>query len=73
MTRAAWYTIAASDIAGEIKYEMENHSWTKSGSFPWEYCRYCGLIALRNKFTKWAINKGCNNSYHPGYHEQWEM
>lgn len=51
----------------EIKYEYEAHSPIKKKYLPWPYCRYCGLIFLKNKTTKWCINMGCNSRYHPKY------
>lgn len=35
-----------------------------------QVCVGCGLIALNNKFTDWAIDKGCDNLYHPSYKSQ---
>jgi len=29
------------------------------------YCVGCGLVRLNNAFTRWAIDKGCNNEDHP--------
>lgn len=34
------------------------------------YCIHCGLVALNNDFTRWAIDKGCMNELHPSYKNQ---
>lgn len=51
----------------KIKYEYEKHSPTTVKFMPWLMCRYCGLVYLNNRITKWCIKMGCNNEYHPGY------
>ena len=50
-------------------YKFVSHSFTKTivGK---KYCSRCGLMALNNPFTEWAIDKGCNNSDHPNYQQQ---
>ena len=47
-------------------YKYIPHSFTKRivGK---QVCSRCGLIALNNKITQWAIDKGCNHSDHPSY------
>lgn len=37
-----------------------------------QYCSKCGLMALNNSFTRWAIDKGCMNYLHPSYRNQWK-
>lgn len=49
------------------KYEPHNFNGTIAGK---KYCLKCGLVALNNSFTKWGIDKGCNNKEHPGYENQ---
>lgn len=48
------------------KYEMYAHNpaATISGK---KYCVHCGLVYLNNEFTRWAIQKGCDNKNHPQY------
>jgi len=48
-------------------YEYEPHNFKKRKRFPWLVCNNCGLVTLGNKFTEWAIGKGCDNRYHPSY------
>jgi hypothetical protein len=50
-----------------IKYEYEPHSPTQMRNMPWLYCRHCGLLYLKNDFTRWCIKMGCDHKYHPGY------
>lgn len=51
----------------EIKYTYEAHSPVFLKEASCYYCRYCGLVYLKNKFTKWCIRMGCNHNYHPQY------
>lgn len=46
------------------KYEPHNFQQTKIGK---QVCVNCGLVMSNNKFTRWAIDKGCKNSLHPSY------
>jgi hypothetical protein len=50
-----------------VKYSYEAHSPVKVKQLPWPVCRHCGLVYLKNEFTRWCIGKGCNNSYHPEF------
>lgn len=47
-------------------YRMEAHSFTTrvGGKV---CCSKCGLVALNNAFTDWAVRMGCNNRDHPSY------
>jgi hypothetical protein len=48
------------------KYKLEPHNF--SGTICGKpYCVRCGLIAMRNEFTQWSIDKGCLSEYHPQY------
>ncbi len=47
-------------------YKLQEHSFSKR-IMGKAYCSRCGLIALRNPFTQWAIRMGCNSSLHPNY------
>ena len=60
-----WVPAEIEDV--EIKYSYEPHSPIKVKSIPWLYCRYCGLVYLNNKITRWCIKMGCNSDYHPNF------
>lgn len=62
-------TFSADEQAPQ-KYTMEPHSWKQVRFFSWPVCRYCGLVLLRNSFTKWCGAHGCNYRLHPGYQVQ---
>lgn len=48
--------------------EIEQHNFQKLyKGIPWLVCAKCGLVALRNPFTKWCMSNGCNHSEHPNY------
>lgn len=67
MSKKEWVTITEPWKPEKITYKFEKHSPVKSKSFPWMYCKYCGLVYLKNRFTKWAIKTGCLNEYHIDY------
>lgn len=49
-------------------YKFEAHSFkTDLRIAGKQYCQHCGLLALNNEFTSWAIKYGCNNEDHPTY------
>jgi len=50
-----------------MHYEYDPHSWIKCSQVGRERCIKCGLLALHNKFTRWCIKMGCDNSNHPKY------
>jgi hypothetical protein len=51
-----------------MKYVFEAHDPVKRFKrLSWLVCKYCGLVYLNNRFTKWSIKKGCNSSDHPDY------
>jgi len=66
MSKSGYWVPAEIDDK-KIKYTYEKHSPIMLRGTPWVYCKYCGLVYLNNRFTKWCIKKGCNNSYHPEY------
>lgn len=37
------------------EYKHEAHSWRKPKRYPWMVCQNCGLVALKNPLTEWAI------------------
>lgn len=51
-------------------YKFESHSFSKHVAGK-QCCSKCGLLALNNDFTYWAIKMGCNNSDHPSYRKEW--
>lgn len=47
-------------------YTYEPHNYNgKVGHLP--YCLKCGLILMKNDFSRWADKVGCNNKDHPSY------
>lgn len=65
MKNGSWVTAEIKDK--EIVYSFESHSPVALKGTPWLYCKYCGLVYLRNKLTRWCIKSGCNNAYHKDY------
>lgn len=53
-------------LPDKVPYTFEPHSPQRRRGMPWLVCKFCGLVYLRNDFTRWAIKKGCRNSAHPG-------
>jgi hypothetical protein len=49
------------------EYEYQPHKFVFSKAAGKQYCVYCGLVNTNNDFTKWAVNKGCQNALHPSY------
>lgn len=43
------------------------HKFTQNNLVGKMVCASCGLIAANNKFSQWAVGKGCNNQDHSGY------
>jgi hypothetical protein len=54
----------------KITYSFEHHSPIPLKGNPFLYCRYCGLVYLKNEFTRWCIKKGCNHEYHPQFKQK---
>lgn len=48
-------------------YEYKAHSFIHSKGAGKQYCVYCGLVNANNKFTDWAVQKGCLNELHPQF------
>ena len=49
-------------------YKYEPHGpWIPVKGVGKQKCVKCGLVALNNKFTEWAISKGCNHEDHPDH------
>ena len=65
MPKSGWVIAEIEDR--ELKYSFEAHTPIPLKGTPWLYCRYCGLVYLRNPITRWCIKMGCNANYHPNY------
>lgn len=48
-------------------YKIEAHSFVSLKQVGRQYCRKCGLIAVNNELSQWAVRMGCNYSDHPSY------
>jgi hypothetical protein len=49
------------------KYKMEGHQindWRVGGKL---VCRVCGLVALNNELSRYAVKLGCNYGDHPSW------
>ena len=49
------------------KYSLVGHSFIPLNGVGKNYCKGCGLVALRNKATAWCIEKGCKYDLHSQY------
>lgn len=50
------------------KYEYEQHTFqTDCRVGGKQFCLSCGLLALNNDFTSWAIRMGCKHKLHSSY------
>lgn len=65
MSKNGFWVPAQIDDESEVKYSYESHSTLNLKGTPYVYCRYCGLVFLKNELTRWCIRMGCNNKYHP--------
>ena len=45
------------------KYKMVHHSFTEVHAGK-QTCSNCGLMALNNPFSQWAVKKGCLHDLH---------
>lgn len=54
-----------SDRHKKEAYKMKGHQWSVLKGAGKQYCKCCGLLALNNNITHWAIEKGCNYEDHP--------
>jgi hypothetical protein len=61
------YWIPAEIEDKEITYSYEPHAPVPLKGTHWVYCKYCGLVYLKNKMTRWCIKMGCNSDYHPQF------
>ena len=47
---------------------MEQHSFNKKiNGIPYLICSKCGLIQLKNDFSRWCIQQGCDYQSHPEF------
>ena len=47
---------------------MEQHSFNKKiNGLPYLICSKCGLISLKNEFSRWCIQQGCDYQSHPQF------
>lgn len=63
----SWVTVQLEEK--EIVYKYEQHAPIPLKGTPWLYCKYCGLLYLKNNFTRWAIRMGCMNRFHPTHNK----
>lgn len=59
--------LSLRDIEKRQAYKLEPHAFAVSKKLPWQRCKKCGLLTLRNALTEWCIRMGCNVSDHPEY------
>lgn len=59
--------ISLRDLEKKQPYKLEPHSFYLSKKLPWQRCKKCGLLSLRNELTEWCTRMGCNASDHPDY------
>lgn len=49
-------------------YQHEPHDPISTKAMPWLVrCRWCGLVYLRNEFSRRCVKAGCNNADHPDF------
>ena len=64
-----WVPADIKDV--KESYKFEGHSPRKlTKRIPMVSCQYCGLVYLKNKFTKWCIRMGCMHELHNQYKQQ---
>ncbi len=66
---AQWVTVKLSDFDGQevTVYKMEGHKPKPMKGLPWVCCSSCGLLFLKNEFTRMCIKYGCHYDLHAGY------
>ena len=51
-----------------MAFKPEPHAFNrKLKCIPWVICSKCGMIRLKNPFSDWCAQNGCNHDEHPGY------
>lgn len=48
-------------------FKLEPHHFKSVKRMNWQICVHCGLVALKNDFTEWAMKQGCNYRDHTQY------
>lgn len=69
----AWETVPYVEDDTPKHYTMEPHHWKHVRFMSWQVCAYCGLVALKNDFTRWAMRMGCNYKLHRDYQAQYNQ
>ncbi len=69
MSYASQYEAIFGEKYIKEPYKYKAHSFNRSVVGK-QYCSRCGLIALNNPFTKWAVRMGCNNADHSQFKSQ---
>lgn len=59
--------LSLRDILRKQAYKLEPHHFGVMKKLPWQRCKHCGLMSLRNSLTEWVTRVGCNASDHPEY------
>lgn len=57
-----WATVQLVDE--KQTYKFVAHQWIRRKNLPWLMCKTCGLLLLKNAFTKWCDSKDCLNEIH---------
>ena len=72
MAKSNWVQVAVSDFdfVDREPYKMVAHVPVKMKNSPFTKCKHCGLVYLRNNFSRWAVQKGCDNRKHSSYESQ---
>lgn len=56
------------DKAPKDEYTYERNHFYLDKHAGKQVCAWCGLVALRNPASDWAVEKGCNHKLHPSYY-----
>lgn len=51
----------------EARFRVVPHSFASLRGIPWQVCRGCGLVLLRNELTDFCVRHGCEHESHPFY------
>jgi len=65
-----WQLINSAELNKAEVYKMEAHNAGMIKGIPWQVCKKCGLVYLRNDISKLAIRLGCNHELHQEF-KQW--
>lgn len=67
MKQSQLYETVFGEKYEKEKYKMIPHSFKLNSRIGKSVCSGCGLVALKNMFTQWSVDKGCLSELHPGY------